>query len=221
MTSNLFSQVYSSETLIFKFLGFVERSPFPTNPGWSLRIALAYLRKYLFLEAQQAGKVVVRVLCCRVMDSRVPSKGGWKSRVGIVEQITKVDITSDATAERSVKEWFAVGWERRRCEGVNLEISGLGSALMMDPTKLADQAMALNLNLMRWRVLRELDLEKLESTRCLLLGAGTLGCYVACGLAVSILRLCLLEGDCQLPLFNLAKITFINSGMVSFSNPVR
>ena len=155
------------------------------------------------------------------MDSRVLAEGRWKSHVGIVEQIIKLDITSDSTAERSVKEWFAVGWERRRCEGVNLEISGLDSALMMDPTKLADQATALNLNLMRWRILRELDLEKLENTRCHLLGAGTLGCYVACGLAVSILRLCLLEGDYQLPLFNLAKITFINSGMVSFSNPVR
>ena len=155
------------------------------------------------------------------MDSRVLAEGRWKSHVGIVEQIIKLDITSDSTAERSVKEWFAVGWERRRREGVNLEISRLGSALMMDPTKLADQAMALNLNLTRRRILRELDLEKLENTRCLLLGAGTLGCYVARGLAVSILRLCLLEGDYQLLLFNLAKITFINSGMVSFSNPVR
>ena len=154
------------------------------------------------------------------MDSHVPAKGGWKSHVGIVEQITKVNIMSDATTEHSVKEWFAVGWERRHCEGVNLEISRLGSALMMDPTKLADQAMALNLNLMRWCVLWELDLKKLENTRCLLLGAGTLGCYVACGLAVSILWLCLLEGDYQLLLLNLAKITFINSGMVSFSNPI-
>ena len=155
------------------------------------------------------------------MDSHVPAKGGWKSHVGIVKQITKVNIMSDATAEHLVKEWFAVGWERRYCEGVNLETSRLGSALMMDPTKLADQAMVLNLNLMRWRVLRELNLEKLENTRCLLLGAGILGCYVACRLAVSILRLYLLEGDYQLPLFNLDKITFINSGMVSFSNPVR
>ena len=155
------------------------------------------------------------------MDSRVPAEGRWKSHVGIVEQIIKLDITSDSTAERSVKEWFAVGWERRRREGVNLEISRLGSALMMDPTKLADQAMALSLNLTRRRILRELDLEKLENTRCLLLGAGTLGCYVACGLAVSILQLCLLKGDYQLLLLNLAKITFIDSGMVSFSNPIR
>jgi len=32
---------------------------------------------------------------------------------------------------------------------------------------------------MRWRILPALDLEKIAQTRCLLLGAGTLGCYVA------------------------------------------
>lgn len=52
-------------------------------------------------------------------------------------------------------------------------------APMMDPTKLADQAVDLNLKLMRWRILPSLELDKVASTRCLLLGAGTLGCYVA------------------------------------------
>jgi ubiquitin-like modifier-activating enzyme ATG7 len=32
---------------------------------------------------------------------------------------------------------------------------------------------------MRWRILPALDLDKVAGTRCLLLGAGTLGCYVA------------------------------------------
>lgn len=50
---------------------------------------------------------------------------------------------------------------------------------MMDPTRLADQAVDLNLKLMRWRILPSLDLEKVSNTKCLLLGAGTLGCYVA------------------------------------------
>jgi ubiquitin-like modifier-activating enzyme ATG7 len=45
--------------------------------------------------------------------------------------------------------------------------------------RLADQAVDLNLKLMRWRILPALDLEKVATTKCLLLGAGTLGCYVA------------------------------------------
>ena len=44
---------------------------------------------------------------------------------------------------------------------------------------LADQAVNLNLKLIRWPILPALDLEKVANTRCLLLGAGTLGCYVA------------------------------------------
>ena len=51
--------------------------------------------------------------------------------------------------------------------------------------RLADQAVDLNLKLMRWRILPSLDLEKVAQTKCLLLGAGTLGCYVARTLMVS------------------------------------
>jgi ubiquitin-like modifier-activating enzyme ATG7 len=53
--------------------------------------------------------------------------------------------------------------------------------------RLADQAVDLNLKLMRWRILPELDLERVAGTRCLLLGAGTLGCYVARTLLVNII----------------------------------
>lgn len=55
--------------------------------------------------------------------------------------------------------------------------------------RLANQAVDLNLKLMRWRILPALDLDKVASTRCLLLGAGTLGCYVARTLMVGLLSL--------------------------------
>ena len=52
--------------------------------------------------------------------------------------------------------------------------------------RLADQAVDLNLKLIKWRIAPELDLETVKNTSCLLLGAGTLGSYVARNLMVGI-----------------------------------
>jgi len=62
---------------------------------------------------------------------------------------------------------------------------GLGSCLIGVFFSLAESAVDLNLKLMRWRLLPEIELEKMAGTRCLLLGAGTLGCNVARALLVS------------------------------------
>jgi ubiquitin-like modifier-activating enzyme ATG7 len=59
---------------------------------------------------------------------------------------------------------------------------------------------------MKWRQAPDLNLSILEQTSCLLLGAGSLGCQVARNL---------------LSWGYTSKITFVDSGRVSYSNPVR
>jgi len=75
----------------------------------------------------------------------------------------------------------------------------------MDSNRLAESSVNLNLQLMRWRALPTLDLATIRQTKCLLLGAGTLGCAVARNLLA----------------WGVQTITFVDNGKVSFSNPVR
>lgn len=71
--------------------------------------------------------------------------------------------------------------------------------------RLASSAVDLNLKLIKWRLVPELDLDGIKNTKCLLLGAGTLGSYVS--------RILLAWG--------VRKVTFIDNATISYSNPVR
>ena len=75
----------------------------------------------------------------------------------------------------------------------------------LNPIQLLSQASNLNLKLMKWRLWEKLDIDKISQTKCLLLGAGTLGCAVA--------RVLLGWG--------VKNITFVDNGRVSYSNPTR
>ncbi|TKA83714.1 hypothetical protein B0A55_00308 [Friedmanniomyces simplex] len=95
------------------------------------------------------------------------------------------------------------GWERD--ERNKLISRTVDLAAYMDPTKLADQAVDLNLKLIKWRISPSINLDTIKHTSCLLLGAGTLGSYVARGLMG----------------WGVRKITFVDNARVSYSNPVR
>ncbi|CAR30042.1 Atg7p [Lachancea thermotolerans CBS 6340] len=95
------------------------------------------------------------------------------------------------------------GWERNLQNKLTPRAVDLSS--LIDPLHVADQSLDLNLKLMKWRIAPEINLDIIKNTSVLLLGSGTLGCYVA--------RVLLAWG--------VRKITFVDNGTVSFSNPVR
>ncbi|KAH8054381.1 Atg12 activating enzyme [Aureococcus anophagefferens] len=96
-----------------------------------------------------------------------------------------------------------VGWEPNAAGRMGPRSVDL--AHLSDPAELATAAATLNLELMRWRLLPDLDVDKLKATKCLLLGAGTLGCAVSRNLVA----------------WGVAHVTFVDSGKVSYSNPAR
>ena len=71
----------------------------------------------------------------------------------------------------------AVGWEPNDKGKMGPKFSNMRAS--MDPKQLAASSVDLNLKLMKWRMVPDLDLDKLSQMKCVLLGSGTLGCNVA------------------------------------------
>ena len=92
-------------------------------------------------------------------------------------QAADYDYSTETSDDSKKPQYKVVGWElnARQKPGprwVNLRP-------LLDQNHLAIQAADLNLKLMKWRMLPDLNVEMLQSTKVLLLGAGTLGCSVA------------------------------------------
>ncbi|KAK2091447.1 Autophagy protein 7 [Saguinus oedipus] len=88
--------------------------------------------------------------------------------------------------------------------------------------RLAESSVDLNLKLMCWRLVPTLDLDKVVSVKCLLLGAGTLGCNVA----RTLMKYKFLSVDrnrkSSTPIgWGVRHITFVDNAKISYSNPVR
>lgn len=96
-----------------------------------------------------------------------------------------------------------VGWERNDRGNFGPKLANMSAS--MDPVKLAETSSDLNIKLMKWRLVPDLDVDVMKRTKCLLLGAGTLGCHVARGLLA----------------WGFRHITFVDYGKVSYSNPTR
>jgi len=166
---------------------FCDPSTLDEYPGWPLRNYLTLIA-YHWAESL---KEVVNVLCFRDRTQ------GGKRNIGH-SLFLKINVKPLSTCPEKV-----TGWEKNQKNKFGPRFVNLANS--MDPIKLAESSVNLNLKLMRWRLMPSLNLENIASTKCLLLGSGTLGCNVARGLLA----------------WGVSTITFVDNGKVSFSNPVR
>ncbi|KFM67470.1 Ubiquitin-like modifier-activating enzyme ATG7, partial [Stegodyphus mimosarum] len=168
-------------------IGFADPCTYDKYPGWPLRNVLS-LVAYSWGKYQNTWDVI----CLREFVKE--GKRHCEHSIVLTVQLVSPDIPVECPD--------VVGWEKNQNK---LAPKMVDMSSNMDPAKLADAAVDLNLKLMRWRLLPELQLEAIKAARCLLFGAGTLGCNVA---------RCLLG-------WGVRKITFVDNSRVSYSNPVR
>ncbi|XP_076638993.1 autophagy-related 7 isoform X2 [Colletes latitarsis] len=161
-----------------------------SEPGWPLRNLLCLL--FWHCPMHYFTKPI-----------KVISIRGNKAQKSIVFKLKVQKYESSKIIRDNLFESQLVGWENNTNGKLGPNIADLSDA--MDPARLSDRAINLNLKLMKWRLVPNLDLDKISNLRCLLLGAGTLGCSVA--------RVLLGWG--------VNNITFVDSSHVSHSNTVR
>ncbi|RKL22429.1 Ubiquitin-like modifier-activating enzyme atg7 [Fusarium oxysporum] len=169
-----------------RYVAFVDPSTYPEGPGWPLRNFLVLIRQRFHLTK-------TKVICYRDIQAK-----RHEARSVILP------IEMDPVENLEITEMPKVtGWARSSNGKLQAQQVNLGE--YMDPARQADGSVDLNLKLMKWRIAPELDLDAIKNTKCLLLGAGTLGSYVSRNLMG----------------WGVRKITFVDYGRVSFSNPVR
>jgi len=222
------------ENMIF---GFVDPNPTPENDdeatttalGWTLRNLVAYLSLRLKLGGKDVTFLSYRPPFLRRIDGSetatvneisdnftndfedVGDEYGSDDDDGGIGQSLLVDIKIPLAEDYQWSSpsvsptncYKCVGWELNKNNKPGPRSIDLRP--LVSPSHLARQANDLNLRLMKWRALPSLDVEKLSQLKVLLLGAGTLGC----GVARTLLG------------WGVRQITFVDSGRVSYSNPVR
>lgn len=170
-----------------QYVCFSDPSTYPENPGWMLRNLLVLIQRKWKLQD-------IQILCYRDTHMR----RDYSASLVLNLHCDSLQHQDDQNPMPKV-----TGWERNEHNRVQGRTVNLAD--YMDPKRLADQSVDLNLKLMKWRIAPELDLDVIKGTRCLLLGSGTLGSYVSRNLLG----------------WGVRKVTFVDNAKVSFSNPVR
>ncbi|XP_076807173.1 ubiquitin-like modifier-activating enzyme ATG7 isoform X1 [Clavelina lepadiformis] len=166
---------------------YCDPSTIPGYPGWPLRNYLSLIAYHWSAQLSQT----VDIICYR--DRPQDGKRNISHSLCFslnVSTIKECPLNS-------------TGWEKNKANKYGPRRVDLAED--MDPVKLAESSVNLNLKLMKWRLMPSLDLKKISSCKCLLLGAGTLGCNIARALLG----------------WGVTNITLVDYGTVAFSNPVR
>lgn len=158
------------------------------NPGWNLRL---YMAAIYYSCPKLHGKII------KLVAIRLKSTSSIEN--SLLYEILLPE-TSDGITDKDIN-W--IGWEQNESGKMTPRVADMRPT--MDPVLQAKNSVNLNLKLMKWRLLPELNLEVIENTKCLLLGAGTLGC----GVARTLLG------------WGVHKLTVLDAGHVSHANPVR
>ena len=133
------------------------------------------------------------------------------------EKITQIVLLKNVDKDLSFKNSLLLKIENLCLTGIeksiesarfaikDMEVTSVDLKGMFNPETIAENAVDLNINLMKWRMCPHLDTEIIRKHKYLLVGAGTLGCHVSRALLG----------------WGARHITFLDNGKVSYSNPVR
>ncbi|KAK8089678.1 hypothetical protein PG997_004639 [Apiospora hydei] len=165
-----------------QYVAFVDPSTYEENPGWPLRNLLMLIRERFRLSK-------VQILCYRDMQSR---RHEARSIV--------LPLSMDAAEVTELTEMPKVtGWERNHAGKLGWRSVSLAESI--DPTRIADQSVDLNLKLMKWRIAPRSASRSHQRDEM----SPPWRRYVSR----------LLQG------WGVRKISFVDYGAVSYSNPVR
>mmetsp|Transcript_2688 Transcript_2688/g.6265 ORF Transcript_2688/g.6265 Transcript_2688/m.6265 type:complete len:707 (+) Transcript_2688:160-2280(+) len=149
--------------------------------------------------AQQSESPPERVVKCYVVQ-----KGARKPKLLRIKfrQPPPQQVVAGEKIEPPQKS-FVAGWLKN--ESGSSVVRHVDLAQWLNPAAIARSAVDLNIKLMKWRLVPQLQPERMQELKFLMLGSGTLGCALARNLLG----------------WGVRHITFLDSGIVNFSNPVR